>query len=415
MKEVKQPLLTIKMDRLKEMINISAGIGTLSKGGLCRLTLSDEDKEMRDIFVGWLEDNRLQVRVDDFGNIYGRREGRIKDAAPVMVGSHLDTQPEGGRFDGILGVLCALEAIQVLNDHQIETDRPIEIINFTNEEGTRFEPALLGSGAVTGIFSEEYVFGRTDRAGKTFGEELKRIGYAGSKAARLANVHRFVELHVEQGPVLERDKITIGAVEGVQGMTWLEVKVTGEADHAGPTPMPMRKDALVAASKMITAIQEAAFEVDEAATTTVGRIEISPNSINCVPGQVIFSIDVRHFDNALKVKTVELVTDKITQIAASEKVGLEITKLWDIDATHFSQDILEKVIAGADAHGYSSKRMISGAGHDAKYMNDIVPSAMIFVPSVNGKSHCQEELTYWEDIEKGANVLLYVVNELAQE
>ncbi|MGE5704203.1 MAG: Zn-dependent hydrolase [Clostridia bacterium] len=408
-------LLTINSSRLHETFQTSAGIGTLPHGGLCRLSLGDEDKDIRDIFVTWLKEAGLTVRVDDFGNIYGRREGRNKDAAAVLVGSHLDTQPKGGKFDGILGVLAALEVVRTLNDHNIETERPIEIVNFTNEEGARFEPPMLGSGGVADIFDAEYVLGRKDRNGISLGEELTRIGYAGAKENRAKDIYRYVELHIEQGPVLEREGVTIGAVEGIQGMTWVEVKLKGQADHAGPTPMSMRRDALVAAAKMIVTIQQIAKDIDETSTTTVGRITAEPGAVNCVPGEVVFSIDVRHFEDLVREKMLEVILEKISTIAAVEQVSIEVSKFWDINATHFSQDILKHVIEGAEAYGYSVKRMVSGAGHDAKYMNDIVPSAMIFVPSVDGKSHCEEEHTKWEDVEKGTNVLLHVISSLAQE
>lgn len=410
-------LLTINSARLRETFLASAGIGTLPNGGLCRLALSDEDKTMRDLYVDWLKEAGLDVRVDDFGNIYGRREGTDKEAKAVLFGSHLDTQPQGGKYDGILGVLAALEVIRTFNDHGIKTERPIEIVNFTNEEGARFEPPMLGSGGVAGIFQKSFVLGRKDQNGKSYGEELTRVGYSGdeSNRAQVQRIYRYVELHIEQGPILERENLTIGAVEGIQGMTWLEVKLTGQADHAGPTPMNMRKDALVAAAKMIVEIQQTAKATDESATVTVGRIRAEPGAVNCVPGEVVFSIDVRHFDDSIKGKIVEMILEKISTIAAVEQVEIEVSTLWDIAATHFSPSIVKRVLEGAQAYGYTARRIVSGAGHDAKYVNDIVPSGMIFVPSIDGKSHCEEEFTPWEDIEKGTNVLLQVIQSLAQE
>jgi len=415
MEVMRDAAITINPKRLHESFLVSAGIGTLPNGGLSRLALSDADKVMRDTFVRWLEEAGLAVRVDDFGNIYGRREGKDKEAAAILIGSHLDTQPQGGKYDGIIGVLSALEVVRTLNDHGIETLRPIEIVNFTNEEGARFEPPMLGSGGVAQIFEEEFVWSREDREGIRFGDELKRIGYAGEKANRAKNIHRYVELHIEQGPVLEHEGISVAAVEGIQGMTWLEVKLKGQADHAGPTPMSMRKDALVAAAKMITAIQQTAKEIDETATTTVGRISVLPGVVNCVPGEVVFSVDIRHFDDGLREKMIEIIREKISTIAAVEQVEIEIKTLWDIRSTQFSQEIVELVLEAASRYGYSARKMVSGAGHDAKYMNDIVPSGMIFVPSVGGKSHCEEEYTHWEDVVKGANVLLHVVRSLADK
>src|SRR5690625_2886588 len=241
---------TINMRRLEEKINKSSSIGSLSNGGICRLALSDQDKVMRDIYVKWLIEAELEVKVDDFGNIYGIREGERNHLSPVVIGSHLDTQPQGGRFDGILGVLAALEVIQTLNDYKIETRRPINIVNFTNEEGARFEPSMMGSAGISGIFSKEFIHQRRDQDGKVFGEELERIGYFGSKENRLKDGYYFVELHIEQGPILEEEGIDIGAVTGVQGIKSLEIEVRGAYAHAGTAPMRMRKDALLAASSM---------------------------------------------------------------------------------------------------------------------------------------------------------------------
>lgn len=411
---MKKQLLSINLERLQETIDQSARIGGLSKGGICRLALSDEDKTMRDLFKQWLIEAGLEVRMDDFGNMYGRREGKNREATPVMVGSHLDTQPLGGRYDGILGVLSALEVIRVLNENQMETERPIEIVNFTNEEGARFAPPMLGSGGITGAFRKDFIYQLKDNQGNSFAEELERIGYKGLEENRPQHIHSFVEVHVEQGPVLEQQSISIGAVEGIQGMTWLEVKLKGQSDHAGPTPMSMRKDALVAAAKMIVAIEQTAPEMDEQTTTTVGRLSLEPGSINCVPGEVTFSVDIRHFDNTIRNQVLELIYQKLSTIAAVDDIGIEITKLWEIESTHFSQEIVNYIVEASHTLGYSVQKMISGAGHDAKYMNDIAPTAMIFLPSVDGKSHCEEELTLIEDIEEGANVLLQVIYSLAQ-
>lgn len=410
---MEQPLKKVNRERLKDTIEMSSRIGAIPNNGLRRLALSDEDKEMRDLFVSWLKDAGLMVRIDDFGNIYGRREGKSENAPAILVGSHLDTQPMGGRFDGILGVLSALEVVRALNEYKVETEYPIEIVSFTNEEGARFEPPMLGSGGITGVFDKDFIYSREDSSGKGFGEELKRIGYLGKEANRIKNVHSYLEFHIEQGPVLEQESVAIGIVEAIQGMTWLEVRLTGQGDHAGPTPMNMRKDALVAAAKMIVAIQHAAREIDEITTTTVGRLALAPNAVNCIPGEVSFSIDVRHFDDIKRRLAVELVREKISTIAAADDIAIEISHLWEIPTTPFAPPILKHVTDGAKAYGYSYRKIVSGAGHDAKYLSDIAPTAMIFVPSVNGKSHSPEEVTLWEDVERGANVLLYVVEALA--
>lgn len=397
------------------MIDISSSIGTLPEGGLHRLALTDEDKEIRDIYVQWLQEAGLQVRIDDFGNIYGRREGKIPDLPPVVVGSHLDTQPQGGRFDGIIGVLSALEVIHVLNHHGIKTERPIEIVNFTNEEGARFEPPMLGSGGMSASFTKDFVHNITDRNGKTFGEELRRIGYLGSKENRLKNGYRFVELHIEQGPILENEGTDIGVVSGIQGMEWFEIELTGQSDHAGPTPMTMRKDALITAAKMILGVEELTKKTDVRARSTVGRIKVDPDSINCVPGKVVFSLDLRHDDEEVRHTLIREVIDKLETIASGDDIQIKIKNLWKTPTTIFDRTVCDFIHEGAEKHGYSAKEMIAGAGHDAKYVHEMIPSAMIFVPSVDGKSHCQEELTHWGDIEKGANVMLYTVYKLSME
>src|SRR5699024_7027565 len=248
-----QPAINLK--RLIKMIEMSSSIGAIPNNGLCRLALSEEDKQIREIFTNWMNEANLEVRFDDFGNIYGRRKGR-SDLSPVLVGSHLDTQPNGGRFDGVLGVLTAMEAIFTLNDHGVETKRPIELVNFTNEEGARFEPPLLGSGGLAGVFDKDFVYSRQDRNGKSFEKELVRTGFLGELENRIEDIHSFIELHIEQGTILESERVSIGAVEGIKGMTWFELIVTGEGGHAGPTPMPLRKDALLAATKIITKIEE---------------------------------------------------------------------------------------------------------------------------------------------------------------
>lgn len=403
----------INIERLMNTIEESAKIGQLEQGGIGRLALTDEDKSMRDIFVHWLESTGLTVRVDDFGNIYGRREGKNPKAAAVLIGSHLDTQPEGGRYDGILGVLSGFEVLKVLHENEIELERPIELVCFTNEEGARFEPPILGAGGLAGVFSQDFVFTRQDKDGKVFLDELKRIGYHGAKDHRADNIYSYLELHIEQGPVLEHEKLDIGVVTGIQGMNWLEVKVTGQADHAGPTPMNMRKDSLMAAAKMIIEIKETIKKHDSEATVTVGRLSLLPNSINCVPGEVVFSVDIRHSVDAVREHLLGLLKQKIGMTAATEQVELEMNQIWETPASHFSSELIQCISESAEQLGYSHQQMISGAGHDAKYINEMAPTAMIFVPSVDGKSHCQEEFTRQEAIEKGANVLLNVVRKLA--
>lgn len=409
---MKDKILSINLPRLLQTLEVSSQTGATKNGGLHRLALSEEDRQIRDQFIRWLEESKLDVRVDDFGNIYGRREGKQKDAPAIKVGSHLDTQPSGGRFDGILGVLTALEVVRSLNDQHIETERPIEIVNFTNEEGARFEPPMLGSGGITGVFTKDYILNRKDKDGKLFGEELVNIHFAGEEENRPANIGHFVELHVEQGPILEQNHKSIGVVEGIQGMTWMNVTLEGQPDHAGPTPMSTRKDALVAASRMITAVRDITKEIN-GLTTTVGRLSVHPNVVNVIPGKVEFSIDVRHIEDHIREQAIQSLMEKISTIAVMEGVEINIHRFWDIETTHFAEEIIKAVTEAAAHFDYSYQTLYSGAGHDAKYMNQITKTGMIFLPSINGKSHCEEELTLIEDIEKGANVLLHVVQKLA--
>lgn len=404
--------LQINETRFLDTFKHSSSIGATAKGGLHRLALSQEDKEMRDVFVAWMKEAGLNVRVDDFGNIYGRREGKIKDAPVVAIGSHLDTQPTGGRFDGILGVLAALEVVRVLNDHQIETDYPIEIVNFTNEEGARFGPPMLGSGGLTEVFTQEFVYQSTDENGVTYKEALEEIGYLGKVENRLSHAKNFVELHIEQGPVLEEKDLTIGIVEGIQGMSWLKVNITGKNSHAGPTPMESRKDALVVAAKMIVAANEITKQY-KGLLTTVGKITNYPNVENIVPGEVEIKIDIRHPDDNVRKQATEQLIEQYSAIAHNHKVEMTCTTEWDSTATIFADEVIEAVESACETLEYSSLKMFSGAGHDAKYMNEITKTGMIFVKSIDGISHNEAELTLDEDLVKGANVLLHVVLQLA--
>lgn len=405
---------TINLERLMTTINESHKIGQ-SGTGLHRLALSDEDKRMRDVFIKWLEEENLDVRVDDFGNIYGRRDGRRNELPPVMVGSHLDTQPHGGRFDGILGVLSALEVVRVLNEKDIRTLRPIEVVNFTNEEGARFVPPMLGSGGITNVFSKDDVYNCTDDDGIRFEDELKRIGYLGDEEHRPKDIHSFIEFHIEQGPILEQRGIEIGVVEGVKGITWLEFKVKGDADHAGPTPMAGRKDALLKACDIIVLLKEIVTDFDDEGTVTVGKIHAAPGSINIIPGEVTFTVDIRHRNDTARRRLIETMKEKAAELAVNDGMTVDIRTLLESPAVQFSDQVKNAIEEAARQFGYSTMKLMSGAGHDAKYMQNIAPTAMIFVPSRGGISHNVKEYTAEEAIEKGANVLLNAVLTLAQQ
>lgn len=409
---MEQQMYKINSNRLLSSIQTSAKYGTLPNGGLGRVALSKEDQQIRDLLKSWMEDCNLDVRVDDFGNMYGRREGKDPHASPVVIGSHLDTQPIGGKYDGVLGVMAALEVIRTLNDEGVATNRPIEMVNFTNEEGARFEPALLGSGGIARVFSAESIMNTKDKDGKTFGEELENIGYNGSAQNRLSDPYCYVELHIEQGPVLEDSGASIGVVTGIQGISSLEVTIHGRTSHAGTTPMKNRRDAMLLAAKMIQQTYKTAEHAPDL-LVTVGRIQASPNVTNSLAEQVVFSIDVRHPEDTVREQYTNEIKEKISTLALVEKMDMHIKDIVEMKAEIFAKDIVEGVEAAARKHGYSSKRVISGAGHDAMYMNKLAPTGMIFIPSIGGVSHCEEEFSEEADIEKGAQTLLELTLTLA--
>ncbi|MCM3568452.1 Zn-dependent hydrolase [Neobacillus mesonae] len=395
----------IQISRLKTRMEKMAQIGATVRGGVSRLALTDQEKEARTLFIQWLKESNLEVRVDDFGNIYGRLEGKDPSASPVMTGSHLDTVPKGGKFDGTLGVLAALEAIETIKESGIKPVRPVEIVSFTNEEGARFAPQMLGSGAITGKFSKEYVYHRTDQHGITFQSELERIGYLGEEKNRPGKIASFIELHIEQGPILEKENISVGIVEGIAGFTWLEVTLSGQSDHSGSTPMTMRKDSLVAASAIIQEIYNWAMAKQDGTVATVGKVRTVPGIINAIPGETAFSIDIRNPNPVQLTACVEEVKEIIIRISNENHIDYKMDKIGSNEPVHFSPyliDTLEKVCKEIQQ---PYKKMISGAGHDSMYINQVTDTVMIFVPSKDGKSHCEEEHTSWDDIEKGVNIL----------
>lgn len=403
--------MRINADRLHESLRQLAQIGATPGGGVTRLALSSEDRAARDLLCQWMADARLRVRFDDFGNITGRRRGA--DSGPaVLMASHIDSVRRGGRYDGAFGVLAALEVMRTLEDLGVTTRRPLELVNWTNEEGVRFEPAMLASGAVAGRFSPEYVYGRTDRDGARFGDELERIGYKGERGNRPGPIAAYLELHVEQGPVLEDENIAVGIVEGIVGITWSEVVFEGRSDHAGPSPMPLRRDALVAAARLITGVDELARGTD-GAVGTVGRIAAEPNIINTIPGTVTLSVDFRHPDPDILEQLFSGMEALAREIAVSSGVDVSVNRFWTSEPTPFAADVVAAAEAAASELGIRTRRLWSGAGHDAKYMQDVTPTAMIFVRSINGLSHCEEEYSTPEDLEAGANVLLGAALRLA--
>src|SRR5579859_1705447 len=402
----------IDSERLWSSLMTMAEIGKAPGGGVRRLALSDEDRAARDRLAEWLAAAGLAVRVDDLGNMYGRRAGADAGAAPVVFGSHLDTVPTGGRFDGVLGVMGAMEVVRALGDAGIRTRAPLEVVNWTNEEGARFAPAMLASGVVCGRFTREEAYASRDGDGLMFGDELARIGYRGATAHRLRECAAYLELHIEQGPVLERARRQVGVVEGIEGISWNRIEVTGRAAHAGPTPTPDRRDALVAAAKLVLLARDAAEHLD-GVRTTVGRVEVSPNTINVVPGRVEMTLDVRSPRDAGLDEALRAADQACAEIGKMDRVEARRTEFWRSPVTPFSPVVIDAVAGAAKSRNFSATRLWAGAGHDAKYMADRYPAGMIFVPSQDGLSHNEAEWTPPEDCARGAAVLLDAVLALA--
>jgi N-carbamoyl-L-amino-acid hydrolase len=401
--------LQINANRLWDSLMEMAKIGATPKGGVCRLTLTDLDKQGRDLFIRWCREAGCTVSVDKVGNIFARREGKKPQLPAIMTGSHLDTQPTGGKFDGIFGVLAGLEVIRTLNDYGHETDAPIEVIVWTNEEGSRFSPAMMGSGVYAGVFTLDEVMAKQDVDGKAFGDELRRIGYAGDAPASPRPSAAYFEAHIEQGPILEAEKKTIGVVTGAQGQRWYEVTVTGQEAHAGPTPMTRRKDALVGASRMVDAVNRIGLKHQPNACATVGHMQVSPNSRNTIPGRVFFTVDFRHpVDETLSAMDRDLKA-ACREIADAIGLQVEVKDFWYFPPTPFDPKLVGDVRSGAERFGYPHRDIVSGAGHDAVYMAKVAPTAMIFVPCEDGISHNEVENAKAEDLAAGCNVLLHAI------
>jgi beta-ureidopropionase / N-carbamoyl-L-amino-acid hydrolase len=343
--------------------------------------------------------------------MFARRPGKSEKLAPIAMGSHLDTQPTGGKFDGTLGVLSALEAMRTLHDFGYETNAPIEIVNWTNEEGSRYAPAMLASGVFAGVFTPEFAYSRTDRDGKAFGDELIRIGYKGNEKAGARKFSAMFELHIEQGPILEDEGRMIGIVQGVQAMRWYEVTVAGQEAHTGATPMRLRKNALLGAARMIERIDAIANEHAPNAVGTVGLIESKPNSRNVVPGEVFFTVDFRHPDDEILNEMEVKFRTALAGVMAELRLSYKEARIWDSPAVKFAPELIECVRIGAVKAGFKSRDIVSGAGHDAAYVARVTPTTMIFVPCAGGVSHNEAESTSFDECAAGAQVLLNAVLE----
>jgi len=403
--------MTIEINpaRLWKDIVESGEIGATEKGGLCRLALSDEDRRVREWFVETCRAEGCEVRFDELGNLFARRPGRRPDLLPIAIGSHLDSQPTGGKFDGILGVLAGLEVVRTLNEHGIETDHPIEIIDWTNEEGARFAPAMQGSGVFAGVLDKETILSCQDREGRVFGDELDRIGFRGGDICGDHPLDSYFELHIEQGPILEAEKKVIGVVGGVQGIRWYDLTLEGRASHAGTTPMKLRSDASVAAAEIIVAVNRLAGEIGEGALATTGVIDAYPNSRNVVPSRVFMTVDLRHTE----VETLDRMEARLEEIASAicsqYRVSKTLDRLWDSPPVRFDVECVDAVRESAKKSGHPSREITSGAGHDAVYVSRIAPTAMIFIPCKDGISHNEIESATPEHVGVGASVLLEAV------
>ncbi|MFK8076496.1 MAG: Zn-dependent hydrolase [Granulosicoccus sp.] len=397
-------------DSLMEMAKIGPGIA----GGNNRQTLTDEDAEGRRLFERWCTDAGLTMGLDKMGTMFAQRAGTDPNASPVYVGSHLDTQPTGGKYDGVLGVLGGLEIIRQLNDMNIKTKHPIVVVNFTNEEGTRFPPAMVASGVFAGVHTLDWAYAREDADGKTLGDELKRVGYLGDEEVGDRKMHAFFELHIEQGPILEKDAIDIGVVTHGQGLKWLEVTLLGKESHTGSTPMPMRVNAGLGMARMTELVNDIALSHAPNAVGAIGHCDVYPNSRNIIPGKVVFTVDFRHPDKAV-------ISDMETRFRAgvkeiSDGIGLQhsIEQVGGFDPVEFDQDCVSAVRAAANRLGYSHRDLVSGAGHDACWINRVAPTAMVMCPCVDGLSHNEAEEISPEWAAAGTNVLFHAVVETAQ-
>jgi len=401
--------LQVNGKRLWHTIMETADFGGTEKGGVCRLTLSDADRQVRDWFVRECESAGCAVSIDEMGSIFAQRPGKVDALPPVAIGSHLDTQPSGGKFDGIAGVLSALEVLRTLSEAGYTTTAPLELIDWTNEEGSRFTPPMLASGVFAGVFERDFAYSVADQDGKKFVAELERIGYRGEKKCADHKLGAYFELHIEQGPVLEAENKTIGVVTGMQGQKWYEVALTGQDAHAGSTPMHLRRDAMVACARMVEAIQGIALNHVPLAVATVGLVTVRPNSRNVIPGSVFFTVDLRHPDDNVLLQMDSELREKVDAIARDTGVGAKLVNNWNVASMEFDRECIKHVRDAADKLGYRHRDIISGAGHDAVYIARVAPTGMIFIPCEHGISHNELENTTPEYIAAGANVLLHTV------
>ncbi len=418
--KVKHDIEQLRIDgsRLWASLMELAKIGATPKGGVCRLTLTDLDKQGRDLVSRWAREAGMTVTIDKIGNGFLRRPGRNNALPPIVTGSHIDTQPTGGKFDGNYGVLAGIEVVRTLNDHGIQTEAPIEVAWWTNEEGSRFVPVMMGSGAFAKAFTLEHAYAATDTEGKTVKGELERIGYLGTEEPGDHPIGAYFETHIEQGPVLEDNDKTIGVVTGVLGVRWYDCVVTGMEAHAGPTPMALRKDALQVATRLMQEVVACAHRHPQSngenhGRGTVGMVQVFPNSRNVIPGNVKFSIDLRNASEALCDAMDADIRGVAAKLSAESGLPIDVKLVTSFPATQFHADCVDAVARATRQLGYSHMNVVSGAGHDAVYMAKLVPAGMIFIPCKDGISHNEIEDAKPEHITAGCNVLLHAMLERA--
>ena len=405
--------LKINSERLWDSLMEMAKIGPGVAGGNNRQTLTDEDSEGRQLFLDWCKVAGCTMGLDQMGNMFARREGTDPEALPVYVGSHLDTQPTGGKYDGVLGVLGGLEILRTMNDLDIKTKHPIVVVNWTNEEGTRFAPAMLSSGVFAGVHTQDWAYDRVDAEGKAFGDELQRIGWRGDENVGARKMHAFFELHIEQGPILEAENKQIGIVTHGQGLSWTQVEITGKDAHTGSTPMPMRKNAGLAMARVLDRVEAIALSYAPHAVGAAGHIDVYPNSRNVIPGKVLFTIDFRSPDLTVINDMEARLRTEARAICEAMEMDIEFEKVGGFDPVAFDATCVQAVRRAAERLGYSHMDLISGAGHDACWINKVAPTAMIMCPCVDGLSHNEAEDISQEWAAAGADVLLHAVLETA--
>jgi N-carbamoyl-L-amino-acid hydrolase len=398
---------SIDAQRLWSSLMELAKIGATPKGGVRRVTLTPADREGRERFALWCREAGLELRVDAIGNMFARRAGKDAGAAPVVMGSHLDTQPNGGRFDGAYGVMAGLEVVRALNDAGITTRAPLEVACWTNEEGSRFVPTMMGSGVFTGVYPLEDVLKNKDTDGVSVREALETIGYRGE--AKPHRVGAYFEAHIEQGPVLEDTRTTIGVVQGALGQRWFDVLIAGQDAHAGPTPMHLRKDAMLAAAQLTMEVNRIATSFPDSARGTVGHLQVKPNSRNVIPGEVRMTVDLRNARDTTLLSMKNQLTESVKAIAQERRVSIDLKEVVYFPPSEFAPELVERVRAAAKRLGFSHRDIVSGAAHDAVYLARVAPTAMVFVPCEGGISHNEIENARPEDLAAGCSVMLEAV------